>query len=151
MEQRADYVKLAGAGMQSLYGVLRYLEKSSLPARLRYLVELRVSQINGCAFCCDRHAEEARHAGELQQRLDVLPGWREAPFFTAAERAALAWAESLTLMATRPLPDHEYAELQRHYSEQEIVDLSLAVANMNAFNRLAVGFVRRIPPRQENS
>ena len=121
-----------------------YLDSSSLDPLLRALVEIRVSQINGCVYCVDLHTEQARRLGETQQRLDMLPVWHEAPYFDKRERAALAWAEALTRVSETHAPDADYDCLCESFSEKEIVDLSIAIAVMNAWNRISVGF-RRLP------
>ncbi|SLN23161.1 Carboxymuconolactone decarboxylase family protein [Roseovarius albus] len=138
MIERADYVSLNGlaiAGMAKSKDMM-----SSIDARLRAIVELRVSQINGCAYCVDLHTMEARQAGETQQRLDCLTVWHEVPFFDDAEKAALAWAEAVTLIAESGASDSVYDALSPHFSEKQIVDLTLIIAQMNAWNRLAISF-----------
>lgn len=111
-----------------------------LEASLIHLLHLRISQLNGCAFCQHMHAAEARHDGEQQQRLDVLAAWQETRFFSARERAALRWAETLTLLASQPVSAEAYAELATQFSSEEIVNLSAVIVTMNAWNRIAVGF-----------
>jgi AhpD family alkylhydroperoxidase len=101
---------------------------------------MRASQINGCAFCLDMHSKDARAAGETEQRLYLLNAWREAPFYTERERAALAWTEALTLISDNHVPDEVYNEVRQYFSEQELVDLSLAVVAINGWNRLAISF-----------
>ena len=112
---------------------------------LTELVKLRASQINGCANCINLHAPEAREKGESEQRIYLLPAWREAPCYTERERAALAWAEALTHIGPEAAPDELYAEVRRHFSEEEMVKLSLAIAVINSWNRLMIGF--RVPPQ----
>ena len=112
----------------------------SIDKKLRAVVELRVSQINGCAYCVDLHTTEARRAGETTQRLDCLTVWREVTFFDEAEKAALEWAETITTVATSGAPEHLYNALAEHFSEEEVVDLTLIIAQMNAWNRLAISF-----------
>lgn len=124
-------------------------EVKLIESRLHALVELRVSQINGCAFCVDLHATEARAAGEREQRLDCLAAWRECQFFGEAERAALAWAEAVTDLPRQGAPETLYEDLKRHFSDEEVVDLTLIIAQMNAWNRLAVGFGRQ--PREQRN
>ncbi len=141
-----DYKKIAPDGVAALSGVSSYNAKQVDPT-LRALVELRVSQINGCAFCLNLHTQEARHAGEDQQRLDVLSAWHETSFFTEKERAALAWAETLTHLPSRGVPDEVYNALQSQFTEKEIVDLTLVIVTMNAWNRLSIGFHAQ-PPRR---
>ena len=140
MSERLHYQTTATDTYQALIGVHQHLTKVFPDAKLRALIDLRVSQINGCAFCLDMHANEARHAGESQQRLDCLAAWREAPFFTDRERAALAWAESLTLIADTHAPDDVYAEVRKHFPEKELVDLTAAIGMINLWNRLSIGF-----------
>lgn len=123
------------------------LNAAELPGLLVELVRIRVSQINGCAFCVDMHVEEARQAGETPQRLDLFPVWREAPYFSERERAALAWAESVTLLAQTHVPDEVFQEVRRHFEEKELVDLTMIVAAINAWNRLGVSFRSSPPPR----
>jgi AhpD family alkylhydroperoxidase len=125
---------------QALLGVHQHLGKVFTDGKLRALIELRVSQINGCAFCLDMHTNEARHLGEAQQRLDCVAAWREAPFFTERERAALAWAEALTQVAETHAPDEVYNEVKRHFSEKELVDLTAVIGMINIWNRMSVGF-----------
>ncbi len=107
---------------------------------LIHLIKLRVSQINGCAFCQHMHTNEARKDGEKQGRLDVLPAWKEVPVFSARERAALAWAEKLTLVASKEIHDEDFAEVREQFNEEEIVNLTSVIVAINAWNRIAVGF-----------
>ncbi len=120
-----------------------YQRRSQTPA----LVEMRVSQINGCAFCLDMHATDARKLGERQQRLDCLPAWGECELFDAAEKAALAWAEALTDVSHTHAPDEAYDALTGHFSEQQIVDLTLIVAMINCWNRIAIAHRTQPPGR----
>ncbi len=120
---------------------------ASIDKKLQELIKMRVSQINGCAFCLDMHATEARKLGESQQRLDCLPAWGECNLFDAAERAALGWAEALTDVSHTHAPDDDYDALVPHFSEQQIVDLTLVVAMINAWNRIAIGH-RTQPPHR---
>lgn len=140
MSRRIAYAKIAPDGLKALSATRPYIETSSIDARLRALVELRVSQINGCAYCVDLHSREARKAGEGQQRLDCLPVWRETPFFADRERAALAWAESVTLVPQTGVPDAVFEEARKYFGEKELVDLTLIVSVMNAWNRMAISF-----------
>jgi AhpD family alkylhydroperoxidase len=150
MARRIAYMKVAPEGLKALAATGSYFESASIPPRLRALVELRTSQINGCAYCVDIHSQEARKAGETQQRLDCLPVWRETPFFDDRERAALAWAESVTLVPQTGVPDSVFEEAKAHFSEKELVDLTLIVAVMNAWNRMAIGFRTEPRPRAES-
>lgn len=141
---RINYHEVAPEAINKLAGVTKYLESSSLDPHLRALVEVRVSQINGCVYCVDLHTEQARRLGETQQRLDTLPVWHESPYFDERERAALAWAEALTHVSQTRAPDGDYDRLCEYFSEKEIVDLSIAIALMNAWNRISIGF-RKMP------
>ncbi len=138
MSERLDYVAINPQAITSM--VKAKDDMQSIAPALRALLELRVSQINGCAYCVDLHTTEARQAGETQQRLDCLIVWREVPFFTAAEKAALAWAESVTHISTNGAPQALYDDLGTHFSDEEIVDLTLIISQMNAWNRLAISF-----------
>lgn len=140
MHQRIDYKKVAPGAYQAMLTVETYVRHSGLEHSLLELVKTRVSQINGCAHCLDMHTKEARAAGETEQRLYVLAAWREAPFYSDRERAALAWAEAVTQISTRDTPDELYAEVRRHFDEKEVVDLTLAIIAINGWNRLAVPF-----------
>jgi AhpD family alkylhydroperoxidase len=140
MSNRINYRAAAPETYQALLALHQHIAKVFTDAKLRALIELRVSQINGCAFCLDMHANEARHLGENQQRLDCVAAWREAPFFTERERAALAWAESLTHISETHAPDEIYNEVKKHFSEKELVDLTAAIGMINLWNRLSVSF-----------
>lgn len=142
--KRIDYYATAPEAFKQLAGATGYLASASLDQRLRALVEIRVSQINGCVYCVDLHTKQARQLGEPQRRLDLLPVWHEAPYFNDRERAALAWAEALTHVSTTHAPDEDYEALKRHFTDKEIVDLTLAISLMNAWNRIALGF-RKMP------
>jgi len=126
-------------GYSALRNVEVYLARCGLPKRLIELVKMRASQINGCAYCLDVHAKDARKAGETEQRLYLLNAWRESPLFSAAERAALAWTEALTNVSQTHAPDADFAALRPHFSDKEIVDLTYLVGMINLWNRLAVG------------
>ncbi len=140
MTKRINYAKVAPDAVKALAATGPYIAASNVSPRLRALIELRVSQINGCAYCVDLHSQQARKAGEDQQRLDCLPVWRETSFFDGRERAALAWAESVTLVSQTGVPDATYEETRKQFSEKELVDVTLIVAAMNAWNRLAISF-----------
>lgn len=142
---RLMYASVAPDAIRALMGVKAYEDGSTIEGRLRALVELRVSQINGCVFCLDMHAREARHAGETTQRLDCLAGWREAPFYSEREKAALAWAEAVTLVSETGVPDDVYELASSQLSEKELVDLTVVVGMINLWNRLSVSF-RSVPP-----
>lgn len=140
MSRRIPYYQVAPDAVKALSVTKPYLEASNIEPKLRALVELRTSQINGCAYCVDMHSREARAAGETQQRLDCLPVWRETTFYDERERAALAWAESVTRVSETGVPDEVYDEARRHFSEKDLVDLTFVVSVMNAWNRIAISF-----------
>jgi AhpD family alkylhydroperoxidase len=145
MHQRFDVSEVAKAGYQAMLGVHSYVQKSGLDLGLLELVKLRASQINGCAFCLAMHVPLARQHGVTEDQLTLLVAWREAPVFSPKERAALAWSESLTVLKDGDVPDAIYEELCRHYSPKEVADLSFAVAEINAWNRLMI--CSRTPPQ----
>jgi len=147
MSKRLDYNRVAPEAVKALAATQPYIKSTEIAPRLRALVELRTSQINGCAYCVDMHSREARAAGEGQQRLDCLPVWRETDLYDDRERAALAWAESVTLVSQTGVPDEVFAEARAQFSEKELVDLTLIISTMNAWNRLAISF-RQGPPRR---
>lgn len=140
MTERLAYRQIAADTYQQLRGLHDHLGRVLPDARLRALLEIRVSQINGCAYCLDKHLREARRLGESQQRLDCLAAWREAPFFSEAERAALAWAEALTCIAETHAPDEVYESVKPYFADKQLVDLSVAVAMINLWNRLSIAF-----------
>ena len=140
MEQRINVIEKGKGAMQALYGLGVYLAKSPIEKSLLDLVYFRVSQINGCAFCLDMHAKDLRANGESEQRLYVLDAWREAPFYTEKERAALAWAEALTKLTSGTVPDEIYTDARNHFSETELVDLTVAVITINGYNRINIAF-----------
>jgi AhpD family alkylhydroperoxidase len=139
MTSRLNPATVVPDGYKALLAVETYLTASGLEPRLAALVRTRVSQINGCAYCLHMHTREALHAGETDTRLFLLNAWRESHLFTERERAALAWAESLTLIAETHAPDDVYAAARSQFSEKELADLSIAVAMINAWNRLSIG------------
>jgi AhpD family alkylhydroperoxidase len=149
MSERMDFYKTAPGAVQALMSVGKYLHAEKFDPKLKVLVELRVSQINGCAFCMNMHTQEARALGETQQRLDCLSAWRETEFYTEREQAAFAWAETLTLIATEHVPEEIYQAAAKHFAEKELVDLTMVIVNMNAWNRLAIGFHKAIPVRDK--
>ena len=147
MQARLNHRQASPEAMKTLVNMREYLTGCGLETRLRLLVEIRISQINGCAYCVDSHIREARAAGESQQRLDCLCVWREVSFFDARDRAALAWAEPLTLLPQSQAPDDVYAQVREQFDDKTLVDLTLAIAGMNAWNRFGVGF-RLQPPQR---
>jgi AhpD family alkylhydroperoxidase len=140
MTRRLNYGHAAPEAVKAMMAVQEQTNKTSLEPKLRELVRMRVSQINGCAYCLDMHSKDARAGGETEQRLYALDAWREAPFYTDRERAALAWAEAITLIADGHAPDDVFDEARRHFSERELVELTLVIATINSWNRFAIGF-----------
>ncbi|MBX6342449.1 MAG: carboxymuconolactone decarboxylase family protein [Thermomicrobiaceae bacterium] len=145
MEQRIDYRRVAPGVTQAMRALEGYVRESGLEPTLLELVKVRASQINGCAYCLDMHTKDARALGESEQRLYALSAWREAPFYTDRERAALAWTEALTLVAVDHVPDAVYEEARRHFTEKELVDLTVAVVAINGWNRLAIALRSPVP------
>jgi AhpD family alkylhydroperoxidase len=137
--QRLNPFTAAAEGLAALRKVEEYLENCGLEPRLLALVKTRVSQMNGCAYCLHMHTQEAVQAGEQQSRLHLLNAWHESAMYSERERAALAWAESLTNIAQTHAPDPVYEQAKRHFSEKELANLSIAIAMINAWNRLAIG------------
>jgi AhpD family alkylhydroperoxidase len=144
MEARLDYTKAAPDGLKAMLGLEQYVRHSGLEPALLELVKMRASQINGCAFCLDMHSKDARAAGETEQRLYALNAWRETPFYSERERAALEWTEAVTLVSETHVPDETYNSVREHFSEKELVDLTLAIIAINGWNRLAISF-RTVP------
>lgn len=136
---RLNYPMLSSDAYQGLLASKKALDNSILGKNIIELVYLRISQINGCAFCLEMHAKSLRESGESSSRLDALSGWHVSPHFSEKERAALAWAESLAYVNQTHAPDDVYEALKSFFSEQEISDLTFAIALMSAFNRLAIG------------
>ncbi|MBX3483125.1 carboxymuconolactone decarboxylase family protein [Phenylobacterium sp.] len=136
-------INMYGVNPKALEGMMTleaHFRTTTIEPLLRDLIKMRASQINGCAFCLHMHSKDARAQGEREERLHLLSAWRESSLYTPRERAALAWTEALTLIAQTGAPDADYEGLKGHFSEAEIVDLSLLITTINAWNRLAVGF-----------
>jgi AhpD family alkylhydroperoxidase len=144
MKQRLNYAEVGQGAFKVMYGLEVYLAKCGLEPSLLHLLKFRVSQINGCAYCLDMHSKDLRAAGETEQRLYVLDAWREAPFYTERERAALAWAEAVTLVTEGHVPDEVYEQARAEFSEEELVNLTLAVVAINGWTRLSIAF--RVTP-----
>ena len=144
MNERLDFYKAGPDAIKAMMGLEQRIGKSSLEKPLVDLVRLRASQINGCAFCVDMHSTDARKAGENERRLAAVCVWRETPFFTDRERAALEWTESLTLVSTNHVPDSVWESVQPHFSPEELTDLTLLVVAINGWNRFAIAF-RKLP------
>jgi AhpD family alkylhydroperoxidase len=136
---RIDYSSVFPEAMRAMIGLEAAVHESSLEPALLELVKMRASQLNGCAYCLDMHSKDARARGEQEQRLHVLSAWREAPFYSDRERAALAWCEALTLLPGSGAPDAVFEELAQHFDEAQIVALTLAIVAINGWNRFAVG------------
>jgi len=145
MQQRLDAMKLSPAAFKAMSGLQAYVDQSGIDHALLELIKIRASQINGCAFCLTMHTNDARKAGESDERMHLLNAWHEAPVFTARERAALAWTEAVTRVAESHVPDEVYQQARKHFSEKELVDLTAAVVTINSWNRLCVAF--RIQPQ----
>lgn len=144
MQPRIDFYTASPEAFKAMMALETAVSKLGLEKSLLELVKLRASQINGCAFCIDMHTADARKDGETERRLYAVTAWREAPFFTGRERAALAWTEALTRVSDTHAPDADYALLSEHFSPKEMVDLTVAINTINGWNRLAVGF-RKMP------
>jgi AhpD family alkylhydroperoxidase len=140
MEPRINTATVAPDAYKAMFGLEAYVRRSGLEQSLLELVKTRASQINGCAYCLDMHTKDARAHGESEQRLYGLSAWREAPYYSDRERAALAWTEAVTLVAEGHVPDAVYEEARQHFTEEELVNLTLAVVAINGWNRLAISF-----------
>lgn len=144
MEPRLDFYKASPEASKAMIAFSAATEKLGIEHSLLELVKLRASQINGCAFCIDMHSADARKAGETERRLYAVTAWRETPFFTPRERAALAWTEAVTRISTHGAPDDVYAALDAQFTQKEQMDLTLAISMINCWNRLAISF-RKMP------
>jgi AhpD family alkylhydroperoxidase len=145
MEPRIDFYKVAPGASAAMRALEHYINQSSgLEPSLRELIKTRASQINGCAYCIDMHTKDARAAGETEQRLYALNAWRETPFYTDRERAALEWTEATTLITEGRVPDEVFFRVRQYFTEEELVNLTLAIVSINGWNRLAIAF-RSVP------
>lgn len=140
MSERLSYLRAKPGAFRAMRALQDYVNQSGLEPELLELVKLRASYTNGCAFCVDMHTKDARAAGETEQRLFGVPVWRETPYFTDRERAALAWTEAVTGVADVGVPDEVYREARVHFDEAQLVDLTMAIVAINGWNRLAVAF-----------
>ena len=140
MPQRLRYGKAFPEGVHALLNLGKVIAESGLELSLMELVKTRASQMNGCAFCLDTHTKDARAAGETEQRLYLLPAWRETSFYTPRERAALAWTEALTNIQQGHAPDEVYDEVRLEFNEAELVKLTFAITQINTWNRISIGF-----------
>jgi AhpD family alkylhydroperoxidase len=147
MHPRIDVSKINPAAFKAVLALQTYVDQSGLDAKLRELIKIRASQINGCAYCLILHTRDARKMGESDDRMHLLNAWREAPVFSEKERAALTWTEALTVVSESHVPDEVYEQVRRQFSEKEIVDLTAAVCAINTWNRIAISF--RAPPQVE--
>jgi AhpD family alkylhydroperoxidase len=152
MQPRLDYTKASPEGVQAMFNLERYIRSCGLDAKLLELIKTRASQLNGCAYCIDMHTKDARAQGETEQRLYELSAWREAPFYSEKERAALAWTEALTNIQQGHAGDEVYQQVASQFAEADLMNLTLAITTINAWNRIAIG-LRAVPgtyqPAQE--
>ena len=144
MEPRIDYLKSARGAYHAMLGIEHYLQQCGLEESLQNLIKLRVSQINGCAYCIDMHWKDLRAAGEAEQRLYGLDAWEESPYYTDRERAALSWAESVTNIQEGHVPDEVFERVKEFFNDKELADLTLAVTAINSWNRLSIA-ARTVP------
>lgn len=144
MQARLDFFNVNKKALQTMIAVENHINTGGLDILLMELVRLRASQINGCAFCLDMHVTDARKAGETERRLATVSAWRETPFFSDRERAALEWTESLTLISQDHVPDAVWDAVRPHFSDEELVNLTLLVTSINSWNRFAIAF-RKMP------
>jgi AhpD family alkylhydroperoxidase len=140
MKQRINVHETGGDALAAMYGLGKYLSKSTIDQELLHLLYFRVSQINGCAFCLDMHSKDLMHKGESDQRLFLISTWRETSFFTEKEKAALAWAEELTKLNFSLVPDEIYEEASKHFTAEEMIELTMAVITINSYNRINIAF-----------
>ncbi len=146
MEPRIDARRHAQEAQKAMFALEEYIAACGLEHKLIHLMKMRASQINGCAYCIDMHSKDARALGETEQRLYELDAWRETPFYSEKERAALAWTEAITLVSETHVPESVYEEVRKYFNEKEIVDLTFVVTTINAWNRLAIA-LRAVPGR----
>lgn len=149
-KERLNYMKIAPESIQGLLHIEKYVAESGLDRKVFELVKLRASQINGCAYCIDMHTKDARSEGETEQRLYGLSAWKETPFYSEKERAALAWTEALTLISEKEISDSLYNNVKEHFGDQETIALTMAIVAINGWNRLAIGFRNVVGDYQPN-
>lgn len=140
MKERLNYAKVSPEALKAMLGLEKYVATSGLESSLYELVKIRISQINKCAYCLDMHIKIARKDGESEQRIYMLNSWQETSFYTDRERAALEWAESLTLISEKEITDALYQSVLLHFNEKEMVALTMVIVTINSWNRLSVGF-----------
>ena len=141
---RLDWYKVAPDALRAQFGLERFVHASGLEPRLLHLVKLYASILNGCAYCIDMHSKDARYHGETEQRVYAVSVWRETPFYSPRERAALAWTRAVTVLGSDGVPDEVYAEVRQHFDEKELVALTMAIVAINGWTRLSIAF--RTPP-----
>jgi AhpD family alkylhydroperoxidase len=144
MEGRIDFNNVAPGALKAMYSLQMYVNGCGLEQPLLELVKIRASQINGCAYCLDMHTKDARANGETEQRLYALSAWKETPFYTERERAALDWTEAVTLISEGQVPDEVFERVRAHFSDEELTNLTTAIVAINGWNRLAISF-RAVP------
>lgn len=144
MQQRLEYRKVNPEAIKAMDGLETYVRECGIEPSLLDLIKVRASQINGCAYCIDMHTKDAKARGESEQRLYALDAWRETPFYTERERAALEWVEAVTLVTEGHVPDVVFEQARGQFTEQELVNITLAVVTINGWNRLAISF-RAVP------
>ena len=144
MKSRIEYAQVAPSAVEAMRALEKYVRTCGIEPKLLELIKIRASQINGCAYCLDMHAKDARSQSETEQRIYALNAWRETPFFTEKERAALSWTESVTQISTSHVPDEVYEIARQYFDEKELVNITLAVIAINGWNRLAISF-RSVP------
>lgn len=151
MTARINYTKVASGAYRAMSQLEQYVRNCGLETSLIELVKIRASQINGCAYCIDMHTKDARVAGESEQRIYLLSAWREAPFYSERERAALEWTEALTLIADNDVPDEIYERVKPYFTDEELANLTIAIVTINGWNRISISFrseVGSYQPRQ---
>lgn len=140
MTQRINSMEKGAGAMKAMFGLGAYLAKSTIEKKLQHLIEFRVSQINGCAYCLDMHSKDLRAEGETEQRIYMISAWRESPVYSDRERAALAWAEAVTELRDGEVSDEAYEEAKKQFNEQELIDLTMVVVAINGWNRINIAF-----------
>jgi AhpD family alkylhydroperoxidase len=140
MQQRINAFEKGQGAIKAMLGISTYLAKSTVEKNLLHLMEYRVSQINGCAYCLDMHSKDLRHEGETEQRIYMISAWEETPLYTPRERAALAYAESVTNLGDGHVPDEIFAQVRNEFTDEELIDLTLAIAMINSWNRINIAF-----------
>ncbi len=140
MKQRINVLEKGQEAFKAMYGFGKYLNKCTIEPQLLHLIYFRVSQINGCAYCLDMHSKDLRAIGESEQRLYAMNAWRETPFFSDRERAAFIWAEAVTKLTSCQVSDEVYEEARKEFSEEELIDLTIATIAINSYNRINIAF-----------